>query len=142
MFGLQFVNEMENVQREIDQLFRGFGFTSTAESQIKQIDFQVIDNGESFSVQAPLPGLDSEKLDISVLGRIVTVSGEFSASEVSQNVRWHHQERCRGEFEQNIQLRANLDTEKIEAEYVDGILNITLPKAVSELPKKIAVKVN
>ncbi len=142
MFGLQFVNEMGNMQREMDQLFRGLGFTSTYESQIKQIDFQVIDNGESFSVQAPLPGLDSEKLNISVLGKRLTVSGEYIRPELPQEVRWYRQERRSGEFEQNIQLPANLDTEKIEAEYVDGILNMILPKSVSELPKKIAVKIN
>lgn len=141
MFGLQFVNEMENVQREMDQLFRGFGFSPAYGSQAKQVNFQVIDNGESFVVEAPLPGLDSEKLDISVLGRRLTVSGEFLHSELPADVRWHRQESNAGTFEQNLQLSADLDTEKIEAEYKLGILKLNLPKAASALPKKIEIKV-
>ena len=139
--GLQFVNEIENMQREMDQLFRGFGFSPTYESQVKQIDFRVIDNGESFSVVATLPGLDIEKLNISVLGRSLTVSGEFSRPELPQDIRWHRQERSTGTFEKNLQLAANLDTEKVEAEYKQGILKINLPKVASALPKKIEITV-
>jgi len=142
MFGLQFVNEVGNVQREMDQLFRGLGFAPTYGTQVRQIEFQVAENDGSHSVRASLPGLDSENLSISVLGRRLTISGEFSNPEIPEDSRWHRQERHRGKFEQNIQLTTNLDIEKIKAEYVDGILNITLAKAVSALPKKIAVKVN
>ncbi|MEA3362178.1 MAG: Hsp20/alpha crystallin family protein [Thermodesulfobacteriota bacterium] len=141
MFGLRLVNEMESMQREMDQLFRGFGFSPDYGSAEKQINFTVLDGGESFNVEAPLPGLDIEKLDISVLGRRLTVSGEFSAPELPQDVRWHRHERNGGTFEKNLQLSADIDTEKIEAEYKQGILKINLPKAASALPKKIAIKV-
>ncbi|WP_321368554.1 Hsp20/alpha crystallin family protein [uncultured Desulfuromusa sp.] len=142
MFGLQFVNEVENVQREMDQLFRGLGFAPAYGSQPKQIEFHATENETSHSVKASLPGLDSQSLEISVLGRRLTISGEFIVPEIPEESRWHRQERRRGKFEQNIQLSTNLDIEKIEAEYADGILSITLPKSVSALPKKIAVKVN
>lgn len=140
-FGLQFVSEIENMQREMDQLFRGFGFSPTYEPRDRQIEFKVADNGESFSVEAQLPGLDIEKLDISVLGRRLTVLGKFSQPELPQDVHWHRQERSAGTFEKNIQLPANLDTEKVEAEYQQGILKIKLPKAASALPKKIEITV-
>jgi len=140
-FGLQFVNEIENMQREMDQLFRGFSSSPTYEPQVRQIDFKVVDNGESFSVEAPLPGLDIEKLNINVLGRQLIVSGEFSRPELPQDVRWHRQERSSGKFERNLQLSANLDTEKVEAEYKQGILKVNLPKAASALPKKIEITV-
>ena len=141
MFGLQFVNEIETMQREMDQLFRGVGFNSADGSEAKTINFKVIDKGEGFRVEAALPGLDIEKLNINVLGRQLTVSGEFSHSELPQEARQHRQERPGGAFEKNLQLPVNLDTENIEAEYKQGILKISLPKAVSALPKKIAVNV-
>ena len=141
MFGLQFVNEMGNMQREMDQLFRGFGFNPAYGSEAKEINFKVIDKGESFCVEAALPGLDIEKLNISVLGRHLTVSGEFSHPELPQEARQHRQERSGGAFERNLQLSVNLDTDNIEARYNQGILKITLPKAVSALPRKIAVNV-
>ena len=142
MFGLQLVNEMANVQREMDQLFRGFGFNQICGSAEKQLNFKVYDSGENFSVEVPLPGLDIEKLDINVLGRHLTISGEFYAAELPQDVRWHRQERSGGKFEQKLQLSADIDTERIEAEYQQGILKINLPKAASALPKKIAIKVS
>ena len=142
MFGLQFVNEMENMQHEMDLLFRGFGLNPASETQVRQIKFQVTDNGESFSVEAPLVGLDSEKLNISVLGRRLTVSGEFYHPELPADVRWHRQERNMRTFEQSLQLSADLDTEKIEAVYKLGILKLNLPKSASALPKKIEIKVD
>lgn len=141
MFGLQFMNEAGHFQREMDQLFQGLGFSPVHVAQAEQIEFKVQDNGESHSINASLPGLDSENLNISILGRRLTISGEFSHPDIPADAVWHRQERSRGKFEQNIQLSSNLDLEKIEAEYTDGILNIILPKAASALPKKIAVKV-
>jgi HSP20 family protein len=141
MFGLQHVQEMKNMQQEMDQLFRGLGFSPAYGSRVNQIVFQAVDNGESFSVSAPLPGLDIEKLEINVLGRRLTISGEFSAPELPVDARWQRQERSAGRFEKNLQLSADLDTEKVKAEYKHGILTIDLPKAASALPKKIAINV-
>ena len=141
MFGLRLVNEMENLQHQMDQIFCGFNFSPADDSQTKNIDFKVLDNGENYSVEAPLPGLDVEKLDISILGRRLTVSGEFAKQVLPEEVCWHRRERSAEVFEQNLQLPTNLDAEKIEAGYTDGILKINLPKASSALPKKIAVTV-
>ncbi|MDX2480680.1 MAG: Hsp20/alpha crystallin family protein [Desulfuromusa sp.] len=141
MFGLQHVQEMETMQREMDQLFRGFGFSPAYGSRVNQVVFTVVDNGKSFDVAAPLPGLDIEKLNISVLGRRLTISGEFSTPELPADVRWHRQERSAGAFEKNLQLSVDLNTEKIKAEYNHGLLTINLPKAASALPKKIAINV-
>jgi len=142
MFGLQILNEMESLQREMDQIFRGVGVRSAADVVRANIGFRVHDNDDHYSVVAALPGLDAEKLDINVLGRQLTISGAFAKSDVPEGARWYRQERRSGEFEQRIELPTNLDTEKIEAEYANGILKIKLPKAASVLPKKIEVKVS
>ncbi|MCW8893270.1 MAG: Hsp20/alpha crystallin family protein [Deltaproteobacteria bacterium] len=141
MFGLQFVSEMENFQREMDQLFHGLNFRSVPLSQNNDVRFKVSDQGESYIVEAPLPGLDIEKLDISILGRTLTVTGDFMAQELPADVRWHRQERNRGQFKKTLQLAVALDADAIVAEYQNGMLKINLPKAASALPKKISVKV-
>ncbi|SEA77927.1 HSP20 family protein [Desulfuromusa kysingii] len=142
MFGLQFVNEVSNMQREMDQFLRELGFASASENPLRPIKFEVTEKENSHSVKALLPGLNSESLNISVLGRRLTIAGEFTEAEVPEGSHWYRQERQRGKFEQNIQLATDLDVENIEAEYIDGVLRIDLPKAVSALPKKIALKVN
>ncbi len=141
MFGLQILNEMESLQREMDHIFRGLGTRSGADVIRQNVGFRVNDEGDHYAVVAVLPGLDREKLDINVLGRQLTVSGAFAQTEIPDGARWQRQERRSGNFEQRIELPVSLDTEKIEAEYVNGILKIALPKAASVLPKKIAVKV-
>lgn len=141
MFGLQILNEMESLQREMDQIFRGVGARSDADMTRGNVGFRVHDNNNHYSVVAALPGLDVEKLDINVLGRQLTISGSFAKSDVPEGAHWYRQERRSGHFEQRIELPTNLDTEKIEAEYTNGMLKIQLPKAASVLPKKIDVKV-
>ncbi len=141
MFGLQYVNGMENMQREMGQLFQNIGFQPAYRSLEKRIDLKVVDRGENLAVEVPLPGLNIDKLDINVLGRRLTIAGEFLAAELPPDVRWHRQERRSGSFESHFQLSADIDLEKIEAEYKQGILRVNLPKAASALPKKISVKV-
>jgi len=141
MFGLQFVNEVQNIQREMDQLFRQCGFEGGVAPGSSRVAFKVTDQGDAFQVEAALPGIDIEKLNIDVLGRKVTVAGEFKGNEQQEDLRWYRQERRSGAFEKSFFLPADLDTDKVVAEYQLGILKVELPKAAGALPKKIAVNV-
>ncbi len=141
MFGFQFVNDVQKVQREMDQLFRHFGFNEAVVNTASRIGFKVTDQGEAFQVEAVAPGIDTEKLSIDVIGRKIKIAGEFKAEESKEDVHWYRNERRKGSFEKMFALPADVDTEKVEAEYKLGILKINLPKAQSALPKKIAVNV-
>ncbi len=140
MFGLQMFNEMEKLQREMDQVFRGTGLCEPARAQQLASRLKLRDTGEAFVVEAPLPGIDSDKLEINVLGRRLSLSGEYRAEEVADNALWHRQERPSGAFKQAIHLPAAIDADKVEAEYKHGTLRVNLPKAQSAKPLKIAVK--
>lgn len=140
MFGLHMFNEMENLQREMDQVFRGLGLGEPVRVRHAASRFKLRDAGEAFLVEAPLPGIDSDKLEINVLGRRLNLSGELLAEDTAEGACWHRQERQSGAFQQSINLPAAIDADLVEAEYQHGILKIKLPKAESALPKKIAVK--
>jgi HSP20 family protein len=140
MFGLQMIHEMDNLQREMDQIFRGLGFEPAFTAQRTGSLLKLHDAGDAYQVKATLPGIDIDKLDISVLGRQLKLSGDFISTAGSDEVRWHRRERGSGHFEHAMQLPASVDTDKVEAEYRQGILSIMLPKAASALPKKISVK--
>ena len=139
MFALQMIHEMDRAQREMEQFFRGLGVSSAVVPRHDTI-FKVKDSGEAFEVEAILPGLDVGKLDINVLGRKLTLAGEFSGANAPEGSLWHRHERPQGRFERSLQLAANIDDERVEAEYRQGILRIKLPRAASALPKKINVK--
>ena len=140
MLALQMFNEMENLHREMDQLFRGFGFAPVYGVRSLAPTFKLKDAGEVYTVAASLPGIDADKLEINVVGRQLNISGEFADSKVPEDAVWHRQERYAGSFQQSLGLPEQVDTNKVEAEYRNGILLIRLPKVAAALPKKISVK--
>lgn len=140
MFGLQIRQDIDSLQREMEQLFTGLGWSPEAAQTSPELRFQVEEQGDSYLAQAALPGLDLSQLDISVLGRTLTISGAFSANEMTEDVRWYRRERSQGKFERTLKLAADIDSERVEAEYDRGILKLKLPKSASALPKKISVK--
>lgn len=138
MFGLQVINEIEAMQRQMDQLFSGISRERVREN----VQLSVAEGDKEYRVEALLPGLDAKKLDISILGRKLTISGDFAEADTPANVQWHRQERSRGSFERTLLLGKDVDAEQVEAEYRNGILSVTLPKAASALPKKIMINVD
>ena len=140
MFGLQMVHEMDNLQREMEQVLCGLGFGSPVAQRPQADHFKLSDKGAAFEVAATLPGLDIDKLDISILGRRLTLTGEFAATGAPEGANWHRRERPSGRFEKSLLLSADVETEQVEAQYQQGILRISLPKAASALPKKISIK--
>ena len=140
MFGRQMVHEMDNMQREMEQLFRGLGFTAATCDRQPTSNLSVKDQGDAFEVEAVLPGIDSENFDIKVLGRRLTLAGAFVRPEIPEGATWHRRERAGGRFEKSLQLATNVEADQVEAEYQQGVLRIKLPKAASALPKKISIK--
>ena len=140
MFGLQMFNEMESLNREMDQLLCGLGLSRSPEKRNDNAGLRVKDTGVEYKVEASLPGIDVKHLEIDVLGRQLSLSAEMADSEVGDDVIWHRRERRRKAFKKSFMLPEEIDSEQVEAEYKNGILMITLPKAASVLPKKISVK--
>jgi HSP20 family protein len=89
--------------------------------------------------EAEVPGLRMEDLEILVKGSELTIKGERKASE-SAGVGYHRRERGTGPFSGTVRLPVEVDVEKVEAQLENGVLTITLPKAASALPRKIAVR--
>jgi HSP20 family protein len=90
--------------------------------------------------EVDLPGIDVEKLDVSVTeGNRLTIQGERPVVEVP-NAVWHRQERGHGTFTRELTLPTLVDADKVEAKYENGVLRLTLPKADAAKPRKISVK--
>ena len=140
MLGLQMFNEMEMLNREMDQLLSGLGFSVVSDKRFNDSGFKVRDKGEAYQVDAALPGLDIEKLEIDVLGRQLSLTAERAGADVADEAVWHRRERRSGTFQRSLTLPEEIDQEKVEAEYKNGNLTIILPKAASVLPRKISVK--
>lgn len=90
-------------------------------------------------VNAELPGLDSKDIDISVSDDILTIKGEKKEEKEESDEKYYHKERYVGSFQRSVRLPSDVQSDKVEANYKDGVLDITLPKAKETTTKKIKV---
>ncbi len=138
--------EMENLRREVDAAFNHFGagrlLTSAFLPGIGTGDFPRINLSEdanNFYVEALVPGIEPKDLELNVMQGTLTLSGERNESEAGKRT-WHRRERGTGKFLRTIELPTAVNQEKVDAEYRNGILMITLPKAESVKAKRISVR--
>ena len=87
-----------------------------------------------------LPGIDPQKLDISVVNDILKITGSRESKMAEEGAHIYRQERKSGPFTKTLQLPFQVDASKVEAKYEKGILQIILPRAAEEKPMKIAVR--
>jgi HSP20 family protein len=98
------------------------------------------DTDAAVVVKAELPGVKGDDIDIAVLGNTLTISGEKTEADEDKGENYYHVERRYGSFRRDIPLPAGVDPDKVEANYRDGVLTVTLPKSEQAKPKRIEVK--
>lgn len=133
--------EMDHLQREMNRLFdatsRGRVFNSPSYPAIN-----IWTNDDGQLITAEMPGVYPDDLDIDVTGDALSISGERKQDEVAKEARYHRHERSFGSFSRTIQLPFIVDTNKVEASFKNGVLQISLPRAEADKPKKITIKSN
>ena len=98
----------------------------------------VFTDGDDFVVEAELPGVKKEDLDIQVKGATVRIHGKKTV-EYSDQASAHRRERVGGEFDRTLTLPAQIDAAKVSADYRDGVLTLKLPRAESERPRSVTI---
>jgi HSP20 family protein len=91
-------------------------------------------------INAALPGIKPDDVQISVTGEVLTIKGETKHEEESKQKTYHMREQRWGSFERTIMLPTEVKADKAEASFEDGVLTIRLPKAEEVKPKTITVK--
>jgi len=141
------LREMSQMQRNMDEALRGLGhlFGPAFEPALGLRSWPRInlrEDGDHLYVEALLPGVDPDKVDMNVLGNTLSLSGERLPADAGGNGRtWHRRERGTGKFLRTIELPVEIDPERVKAEYRNGLLCVTLPKAEAAKPKKISIAV-
>jgi HSP20 family protein len=97
-------------------------------------------NGEGAEVTAELPGIDAGSVDISVVGRTLTLKGSRLPDELKDDESYHRRERWRGEFSRSFDLPFAVEADKVKARFSKGVLHVELPRAEAEKPRKIEIK--
>jgi len=91
-------------------------------------------------VKASLPGVKADDVQINVSGEVLTIKGESKQMEEKNEKSWHMREQRWGSFERSVALPTEVVSDKAKAEFENGILVITLPKAEELKPKTISIK--
>ena len=136
MLTLDLLNEVDRLQDQMNRLFQG---SSTAQA-VATPALNVWASENALMASAELPGIDTNKLDISVNGNVLTIRGAYPGQQLKTGDNWVRQERPEGSFLRVFQLPFQVETEKVEAKYRYGVLYLTLPQAEAEKPKRISVK--
>jgi HSP20 family protein len=100
----------------------------------------ITEESDQFVVRAELPGMKADEIDISVTHDTLSISGERKIPAESQDAKYHRKEREAGKFNRIVNMPGQVNTEKVEASSVDGILTVILPKAEEAKPKQISIK--
>jgi HSP20 family protein len=90
-------------------------------------------------VKASLPGIKADEVQINITGDVLTLKGEVKHQEESKDKAWHIREQRWGSFQRSVALPTNVVADKAKAEFENGILTITLPKAEEVKPKTITI---
>jgi HSP20 family protein len=137
------VTLQERMNRVFEESYRGRGTSeddwSLGGSWAPAVD--IYEHEGNIVLTAELPGVDPKDVDIRVENNVLTLRGERKWSNDVKRESYHRVERAYGNFTRSFTLPNVVDTEKIKADYKDGMLRLVLPKKEEAKPKQISINV-
>ena len=149
----------DTLKREIDKLFEDFGIgswrhpfgRSTIEmapfwndelSLVKAPAVDIVDKDQIYEITAELPGMDASNIDVKFSDGTLTIKGEKTEEKEEKKKDRYLSERRYGSFSRSFRVPSGVDADKIEANFKNGVLKLTLPKSAEaqKNEKKIAIK--
>lgn len=148
---------IRSLRQQIDRLFADFDWPdfrlgwparagvvppSWPELGIAIPPVDLVERNGGYELQAELPGLTEDQIEVKLSNGMVTVKGEKSSERVEDEADYHLRERSFGSFQRSFRVPANVDADKIEAHFDKGVLKVTLPKSAAAIQqeRKIDVK--
>lgn len=125
-----FLTLHREMNRLFDDVFRGFdmpSFGGMSRMGASWPNLEVVDNDKDVRISAELPGMDDKDVEVLVQDGVLTIRGE-KKSEIEDKGR-AFTERTYGRFERRIPLNWEVEEDKIEASFRNGVLTVTIPKA-------------
>jgi HSP20 family protein len=135
--------EMMTLRDAMDRLFddaftRPLRLNDGGNWSMPAVDMYQTDN--EIVVKAAIPGVKTDEVQINVTGEVLTIKGEVKEKEEVKEKAYHLREQRWGMFERTLALPTDVIADKAKAEFENGILTITLPKAEEVRPKTINIK--
>ena len=139
------VSIQDRMNRIFDEAFRGGTRPSSSDEEWSLGSWapavDIFEQDGNIVLKAELPGVDPKDVDVRVENNVLTLRGERKLDNEVQKENYHRVERAYGSFSRSFTLPSVVDTEKIKADYRDGVLRVTLPKREEARPKQISISV-
>lgn len=142
------VREAANLMNEFDRMLEypllrsRWGMPMQANEVVGSwgLALDVAEQGENFTVKASIPGIDPDDLNVTLEDNVLTIQGETKDDQTIDEGSYHIRERRYGSFSRSVRFPVPVEGEKVEAQYENGVLTLTVPKAEAVKPKRINVK--
>ena len=145
--------ELLNMEREFNKLFNTFGtrFGVARDTDNGSDEYEnavwspltdVTEDKDNYFLSLDIPGVPKENVKISYTNGQLIISGERKLEKESKEKNYYRVERSFGRFYRSFNLPQEIKEDQIEANFKDGQLNITIPKAEKAKPKEISIKVS
>ena len=144
------MRDLVDVEREFSKMFNSlenrFGISrNKAEEEYENAVWMpltdIFEDKEKFTLKLDLPGIKKEDVKISFIDGKLSISGERVQESEHKDSKCHRIERSFGKYYRSFNLPENIETDKINAEFKDGQLTVSIPKAEEAKPKEIEIKV-
>ena len=135
-------DEMMSFRNAMDRFFdRPLAPSVFRRDEMFDLAIDLSESDDAYMVEASIPGINPDDLDITYTDRVLTIKGETREdTEKEEKGKFHIRERRYGSFSRSVTLPTAVKEKDIQANYQDGILKLTLPKSEEAKPKKITVK--
>jgi HSP20 family protein len=102
----------------------------------------ILETDDALVLRADLPDVKAEDIDVRVENNTLTLSGKRNFDKDETVKGWHRIERSYGEFVRSFEVPSTVDTEKVAADYKNGVLTISLPKKEAAKPRQVKVAIS
>ncbi len=136
---------LQELRREIDRIWDEFFGRMRPPERWEGFEWapavDVSETEEAVVVRADVPGLEPENIEVHLSGNTLTIRGEKKQEKEEKKENFYRVERVYGSFLRTIELPAEVEADKVEATYKNGVLKIVLPKKAEAKGKAIKIKV-
>jgi HSP20 family protein len=136
------LRELAKIENEINRIFKELVPQQEVAREVvawaPRVDVYEKDN--NLVIEAEIPGAKKEDIEVKVKDNAVVIRGEVKREEEKKEENYYRSERFYGKFERVVPLPTDVKIEEAKAEYQDGVLKLTIPKATAEKEVKIEIK--
>jgi HSP20 family protein len=135
------LDDLWRLQQEADEMFENEASSLGGIRSLPRGSYpamNVVQTPEEVQVYVFAPGIDPKKLDVSIQQGLLTIAGERHIA-IDDKATYYRQERFSGEFRRAVSLGDDIDAERVEAKYRDGIVQIRLTRRASAKPRQIKI---